>query len=529
MCRLCVRYELLKRAALTGKTPDALKALKEQDFKQAETNKVKILEKIEHIKATINNKKIDFRKRKCEQAEREKDLQNAVQLLEVYVQDLENLKAECSSDSELTNAYNQSMECQKVELKRLNQNHTRLNQRLEEFRPEIGSLKKQIESLENVGDQKLLFLQQNFPDVCEAMKWIEENENLFEARVYKPIMLEINVRNPDHTKYLENIIMFRDFQAFSCESKNDMSLLITNVRYNVSISKYSGEKIFSQVQIECRNILPSIDVQQIEQKKHRFTIILSELGRAIDNLRNQRSLLEAEMREKEVLYKEKKDKLRFLNDYAARLDCMEDVNSEILREHENKVQEIKAIESEIQGVLEDNQDYVAKIRTIYDSWFPTVDQVIGTINKHFSDFMRSMGYVGEVRLTRKDTYDFGSFGIEILVQYRQNVPLQALNRHVQSGGERAVAIAAFTLSMQHISHVPFRCVDEINQGMDARNERKIFDMLVDETTKTGSSQYFFVTPKLLRNLKSHKRASVHLVFNGCKIESKDAFIFVMPS
>ncbi|KAL9872094.1 structural maintenance of chromosomes protein 5-like [Glossina fuscipes fuscipes] len=746
------------------------KEQKEQDFKQAETNKVKILEKIEHIKATINNKRIDFRKRKCEQAEREKDLQNAVQLLEVYVQDLENLKAECSSDSELANAYNQSMECQKVELKRLNQNHTRLNQRLEEFRPEIGSLKKQIESLENVGDQKVLFLQQNFPDVCKAMKWIEENENLFEARVYKPVMLEINVRNPDHSKYLENTIMFRDFQAFSYESKNDMSLLISelcikrkltvnighapsdakflpvipiinlrpygldaymidliggphavlgylcslyrlhnisiggnevkefieqipepitvyfgaNVRYNVSISKYSGEKIFSQVQIKCRNILPSIDVPQIEQKKHR----LSELGRAIDSLRNQRSSLEAEMREKEVLYKEKKDKLSeirsrqyelnrkmdeirkckervidlknqlkdrvlesdlrrniakclnellrcqagriqalsslqkaaankaflqaklhvfntenealvnqiktllenrnsakervdaikskcetfksklrkkedematltsksdprkknsmtyqfycdlpdnyeelkgFLNDYAARLDCMEDVNSEILREHENKLQEIKAIESEIQGVLEDNQDYVAKIRTIYDSWFPTVDQVIGTINKHFSDFMRSMGYVGEVRLTRKDTYDFGSFGIEILVQYRQNVPLQALNRHVQSGGERAVAIAAFTLSMQHISHVPFRCVDEINQGMDARNERKIFDMLVDETTKTGSSQYFFVTPKLLRNLKSHKRASVHLVFNGCKIESKDAFIFVMPS
>ncbi|XP_037899548.1 structural maintenance of chromosomes protein 5-like, partial [Glossina fuscipes] len=231
----------------------------EQDFKQAETNKVKILEKIEHIKATINNKKIDFRKRKCEQAEREKDLQNAVQLLEVYVQDLENLKAECSSDSELTNACNQSMECQKVELKRLNQNHTRLNQRLEEFKPEIGSLKKQIESLENVGDQKLLFLQRNFPDVCKAMKWIEENENLFEARVYKPIMLEINVRNPDHTKYLENTIMFRDFQAFSCESKNDMSLLISELcvkrKLTVNIGHAPPDSKFLPV-IPMKNLRP---------------------------------------------------------------------------------------------------------------------------------------------------------------------------------------------------------------------------------------------------------------------------------
>lgn len=84
-----------------------------------------------------------------------------------------------------------------------------------------------------------------------------------------------------------------------------------------------------------------------------------------------------------------------------------------------------------------------------------------------------------------------------MVQYRKNVPLQALNRHVQSGGERAVAIAVYTMSMQHITHVPFRCVDEINQGMDARNERKIFEMLVDETTKTGRAQYFFVTPNVV--------------------------------
>lgn len=68
---------------------------------------------------------------------------------------------------------------------------------------------------------------------------------------------------------------------------------------------------------------------------------------------------------------------------------------------------------------------------------------------------------------------------------------------MQSGGERAVAIAVYTLSMQHITHVPFRCVDEINQGMDARNERKVFDMLVEETTKTDRAQYFFVTPKVI--------------------------------
>jgi len=42
----------------------------------------------------------------------------------------------------------------------------------------------------------------------------------------------------------------------------------------------------------------------------------------------------------------------------------------------------------------------------------------------------------------------------------------------------------------------FRCVDEINQGMDATNERNIFELLLKEATKEGSAQYLFVTPKV---------------------------------
>lgn len=42
--------------------------------------------------------------------------------------------------------------------------------------------------------------------------------------------------------------------------------------------------------------------------------------------------------------------------------------------------------------------------------------------------------------------------------------MQELNATVQSGGERAVATAAFMLALQESTPVPFRCVDEINQG-----------------------------------------------------------------
>ena len=46
-----------------------------------------------------------------------------------------------------------------------------------------------------------------------------------------------------------------------------------------------------------------------------------------------------------------------------------------------------------------------------------------------------------------------------------------MTAHHQSGGERSVATALYMLALQELTTVPFRCVDEINQGMDARNER----------------------------------------------------------
>ena len=35
---------------------------------------------------------------------------------------------------------------------------------------------------------------------------------------------------------------------------------------------------------------------------------------------------------------------------------------------------------------------------------------------------------------------------------------------VQSGGEKSVTTALYIMSLQGMTQVPFRCVDEINQG-----------------------------------------------------------------
>jgi len=50
------------------------------------------------------------------------------------------------------------------------------------------------------------------------------------------------------------------------------------------------------------------------------------------------------------------------------------------------------------------------------------------------------------------------------VQFRNEAPsLMMLDSKSQSGGERALTTALFLLTLQEITHFPFRIVDEINQ------------------------------------------------------------------
>ncbi|XP_064544935.1 structural maintenance of chromosomes protein 5 [Drosophila montana] len=205
-------------------------------------------------------------------------------------------------------------------------------------------------------------------------------------------------------------------------------------------------------------------------------------------------------------------------EFQARLECMKNLNSEAIADFRQRQNEVEQLKKLIEGKSNDEKNVEAEISILYNKWEPQLTALIETINKKFSEFMDSIAYVGEVVLSRNDKNDFDSYGIQIMVQYRKDAKLQTLDKYVQSGGERAVAIAIYSLSLQHVTHVPFRCVDEINQGMDAKNERHIFNLLLKEATKEGSAQYLFVTPKLLRDLSYNNRLCVSVVHNSASIK-----------
>ncbi|XP_035786953.1 structural maintenance of chromosomes protein 5-like [Anopheles albimanus] len=225
----------------------------------------------------------------------------------------------------------------------------------------------------------------------------------------------------------------------------------------------------------------------------------------------------------EALPKELEALEAHLDELRVRFECLPEANLEAAEEYAQKQQQIVQLRAAMARVARDVESLDKEIKETHGQWYPEICRVVQDINRQFSNFMSRMGFAGEVELIRQDEYDYDEYGIRIFVKYRNSEKLCALDRKLQSGGERAVAIAIYTLSLQHLTQVPFRCVDEINQGMDPTNERKVFDMLVAETCREGQSQYFFVTPKLLPRLRYDEKMTINIVHNGKYIESPDVF------
>lgn len=164
-----------------------------------------------------------------------------------------------------------------------------------------------------------------------------------------------------------------------------------------------------------------------------------------------------------------------MEEHQGRIDCIKGVDPRIVAEYEERQKEIKELEDQLGNEKNRLEKLENDLKELHATWYPAIQNIVETINTNFSNFFDKMGFVGEVEMTRKEEVscerissrsffytffyfqrDYADYGIQIRVQYRDNEKLQALNRHVQSGGERAVAIAVYTLSLQHLTSVPFR-------------------------------------------------------------------------
>uniref|UniRef100_F1KRY7 Structural maintenance of chromosomes protein 5 n=1 Tax=Ascaris suum TaxID=6253 RepID=F1KRY7_ASCSU len=187
------------------------------------------------------------------------------------------------------------------------------------------------------------------------------------------------------------------------------------------------------------------------------------------------------------------------------------------------------LDEKIQSANREVDNWREKMNELLEQWLNPLTELVTKLNERYVLFFHRMNCAGEVHLYKpEDKFDIDRYGITIMVKFNAGESLRQLSHRSQSGGERSVATMIYLMALQDLSIVPFRCVDEINQGMDPHNERRLFRTLVDLLSGSSSfsrTQYFILTPKLLRGLQYGADDALHLInVSGDEDTSSERFI-----
>jgi structural maintenance of chromosomes protein 5 len=222
----------------------------------------------------------------------------------------------------------------------------------------------------------------------------------------------------------------------------------------------------------------------------------------------------------------------------ADLELVQGGDQRVIDEYEKREDRIKLLREKLENSKVEDDEIRGVIHDTREQWEPELDKLVGIMSDKFSENFARIGCAGSVVVHKANApdeeadedpnveknpdgngLDFANWAIHISVKFREAEPLSLLDSHRQSGGERAVSTIFYLMAMQSLSRAPFRVVDEINQGMDPRNERMVHGRMVDIAAGNGEdgrggSQYFLVTPKLLNGLKYKPGMTVLCIVSG---------------
>ena len=227
-----------------------------------------------------------------------------------------------------------------------------------------------------------------------------------------------------------------------------------------------------------------------------------------------------------------------IDSHKALLALTEGGSMRAIKEFEDRSRAIERLRCSLAEFDQQQQDQANAIKEVRRHWEPQLETLVAKISEAFSDSFARIGLAGQVAVYKASSedsvdcteehggaengLDFANWAIHISVKFRENEPLSLLDSHRQSGGERAVSTIFYLMALQSLSRAPFRVVDEINQGMDPRNERMVHGRMVDIATNGGGSQYFLITPKLLSGLKYKEGMTVHCIVSGENVPAEES-------
>ncbi|KAF8789097.1 Structural maintenance of chromosomes protein 5 like protein [Argiope bruennichi] len=426
------------------------------------------------------------------------ELQKQRTQLERQQEQLRNEKISINNEMRKLNELN-------VKLGQLNEAYKR---RSEEMIDEEAEKKKVADVIRNLNTKKLKIL----------------------AEIHKIVKEMVHLKKEKATAILF-ISVFAERMSAVTDKISNLEKDINNLKSQLSEADSKRSRIKSEA-LKCHH--------EVEKMKEELQDVPGAVTLNEENLKNlteqqllvnfRRILYTIHQFIIEVIKKEKLSDFRnftleqveqLMSNTEAQLELMNEDIAHILVEYKKREQTILDIEEKVNSLKVRIDDLKIQIQEKKEKWLPPLITHIETVNQKFSKYYKMLKCAGEISLDQTDdTDDFPNYGLQIKLKYRVDEEFMELSQTHHSGGECSVAAIIFILSLQEMTDVPFRCIDEINQGMDAVNERKIYQLVADAARSGSCSQYFLLTPKLLMDLSYNKDVAVHIIFNSPFLKGK---------
>ncbi|CCF57779.1 hypothetical protein KAFR_0D01330 [Kazachstania africana CBS 2517] len=411
----------------------------------------------------------------------------------------------------------------------------------------------EIDSLKQKKSQclrRLETLSSNKNDLKERRSDLRRELDTLRDKAYR-----LNEQRKKHSMTKSNIESLQQrLETYKDEARKDVSQKVKDVEGKISEQLISQAKLLTDM----TNVMKSVnsverDVMEMKIKVFEQQNLQTSLNEVVGIFNNREVELQEEYNTKKEIIKRMKNTNEFkdwmdqirtygeddreaLNELAESYERGDKFNSSYIKDYIEKLESelsmmnhdtssvtiLKQVESELNHLRETLPTQVKELKEIklemrkkHDLLEPQLNELVAKISKTFANLFTNVGSAGSVNLVKPHLYN--DWKIEIMVKFRDNTQLKRLDSHTQSGGERAVSTVLYMIALQEFTAAPFRVVDEINQGMDQRNERIVHRAMVENACAENTSQYFLITPKLLTDLYYHEKMAVHCVFAGSAI------------
>ncbi|NXR75754.1 SMC5 protein, partial [Pycnonotus jocosus] len=210
-----------------------------------------------------------FRMKKDEETNRQKKIYQTQKIIEEWQNELDTM-AVCENLQPQIDAVN-------TELKKLQEERANIDNDVSDLKAEKKNQEQEekriigrLGQLNNIMHMKEENLKMRFRDTHSALMWLRNNKDKFKRNTCEPMMLEINVKDSRHAKYIENHISANDMTAFVFECQEDMeTFLVEANRQKLKVNAVCAPDK------SCAENLPSRPIEELH--RYGFFSYLREL------------------------------------------------------------------------------------------------------------------------------------------------------------------------------------------------------------------------------------------------------------